>query len=55
MENDLLVPDVVLAAAGTLPVLWLNVTYEYLELPGDALSEVVRLFELRLLGEFAIE
>lgn len=52
MENDLLVPAVLLAIAGALPVLWLNVTYEDRELPADALGEVERLFELRSLGEF---
>ncbi|MEV0251700.1 hypothetical protein AB0H76_34280 [Nocardia sp. NPDC050712] len=55
MENDLLVPGQLLSAAGALPVLWLNITYEHPDLPADALLEVERQFGLRLLGEFMAE
>ncbi|MFE6862014.1 hypothetical protein [Nocardia sp. NPDC057668] len=52
MTNDLLVPERLLAVAGALPVLWLNITYENPELPADAVAEVERQYGLRLLGEF---
>ncbi|WP_410877137.1 hypothetical protein [Nocardia sp. A7] len=52
IENDLLVTAQLLEAAGALPVLWLNITYEHPDLPADALHEVERRFSLRLLGEF---
>lgn len=55
IENDLLVPADLLTAAGALPVLWLNITYEHPDLPAEALHEVERLFSLRLLGEFLDE
>ncbi|MGV9408651.1 hypothetical protein ACWDOP_01950 [Nocardia sp. NPDC003693] len=52
MENDLLDPERMTTVAGAPPLLWLNITYDHPEIPADAFDEVLRRFDLRLLGEF---
>lgn len=52
LEHDLLDPDAVVGAAGELPVLWLNVTYEHPALPADALAPAEQRFALAPLGAY---